>query len=206
MHILGIIGGIASGKSLITRRLGQLGAVVLDADRVAHEVLRQQEVKQALAARWGSAILNAEGEIDRSAVAERIFSDSSANPGAGAEERRFLEGIIHPPIRRRFEKRIAQLQEGQGRVVALDAPLLVEAGWETLCSDVIFVDCSEDIRKNRAVGRGWTEREFEQREAAQMPIIEKRGRSTIQISNQGTPAELASVVEQLWLDRWARCG
>ena len=203
MHVLGIIGGIASGKSLVARRLGQLGAVVLDADRAAHEVLRQEEVKGALVGRWGSAILNSEGQIDRAAVADRIFSDSSANPGASTEDRRFLEAILHPLIRRRFERQIAQLQKGQGVVVALDVPLLVEAGWETLCSDVIFVDCPEDVRKNRVVHRGWTGQKFEQCEAAQMPIIEKRSRATIQISNQGTPEELASTVDRLWLAHWA---
>jgi len=236
MHILGIIGGIASGKSAVTHRLGQLGAEVLDADKAAHEVLQQKEIRQALVDQWGSAILDSQGKIDRAAIADLIFSGISANPESITQQRQFLENLIHPVIYRQFMERIVafqsahqlqqtqrfqQTQQFQGiieqeiepengpqehssTVVALDAPLLVEAGWETMCNDIIFVDCPKEIRKTRAIQRGWTAEQFEEREASQMPIEDKRKHATIQIDNRTTREKLMAKVERLWLTRWAK--
>lgn len=198
MHILGIVGGIASGKSAVSAALGELGATVLDADQAAHAVLQQEEVKQTLLRRWGEEILDAAGQVDRTAVAKHVF----ANSPESAAERQFLEQTIHPRIRRHFESQIDNLARRGAPAVVVDAPLLLEAGWGNLCDDVIFVDCNEQTRLERASRRGWTKTEFRQREAAQMPIPEKRRKATVEIDNSGTPESLLRAVRDLWNSRW----
>lgn len=105
MHVIGLIGGIASGKSAVAKELASLGAVVLDADATAHEVLDRPRVQKALVNRWGKEILDADSRIDRSAVAERVFSKTNE----GREDLDFLEGQLHPVIRQEFEAEISRL-------------------------------------------------------------------------------------------------
>ena len=182
MKILGLTGGIASGKSAVAAELAVMGAVVLDADLAAHEVINQLSVQRELVTRWGAEILAKDGEIDRSAIARRVFSD---DPSSRAELD-FLEETLHPRIREQFESRLAELEAAGAEVVVIDAPLLLEAGWEDLCDALIYVDSSRSDRLERAKLRNWTEAEFAKREALQMPIAEKRQRSTHILANSGT--------------------
>jgi dephospho-CoA kinase len=193
MHVLGLTGGIASGKSAVASQLATLGATVLDADRAAHLLLDTPQIQQTLVARWGRAILTPTGQTDRAAIAARVFS------GEDRGELDFLEQTLHPRLRQQFRAELARLAAAGTQVVVIDAPLLLEAGWGDLCDAVIFVDAPRSARLARAKLRNWTEAEFTKREALQMPIPEKRDRSTHLLANVGTLEELAAEVQACWL-------
>jgi len=195
MIIIGLLGGIASGKSAVAAELATLGAVVLDADQAAHEVINLPTVQQTLVDRWGKTIINADGEIDRTVVAQRVFSGRQADHSA---ELRFLEETLHPLIRERFVARLAKQQAEGTEVAVIDAPLLLEAGWGNLCDHLLFVDSPRAERLGRAKLRKWTEAEFSKREASQMPIAEKRGRSSHILTNAGTLERLRDQVRTFW--------
>ncbi len=194
MHTIGLIGGVASGKSAVAAALARRGAVVFNGDELGHQVLQEPEVRDALVQRWGAGVLGTDGQISRPAVAKIVFAPTAE----GAAEREFLEQLVHPGIRRRIEAAIRQLPDASIPAVVIDAALLVEAGWDALCSAVAFVDCSRAIRLARAKNRGWTEEEFARREAAQLPIEQKRRRATHRIDNSGTPADLEAKVAGFW--------
>ena len=194
MHIIGLTGGIASGKSAVAAELERLGAVVLDADEAAHEVINCPSVQSALVERWGDSIVTADGQIDRAAVAERVFADDEK----GRSELDFLEKTLHPRIRDQFDSTLAALSEAGTRVAVIDAPLLLEAGWESLCDGLVFVESPRADRLERASRRNWTEDEFAKREAHQLPIADKRSRSTHTLVNPGTLAGLRDEVARFW--------
>jgi dephospho-CoA kinase len=203
MKTIGLIGGVASGKSLVARMLVELGAGLLDADRAGHAVLAEDaEVRQLLRDQWGDSILSTGGVIDRAAVARRVFAEDEA----GVADRKFLEDLLHPRIRRRLlHLRDAYAAEGKPAVV-LDAPLLLEAGWGPQCDRVIMVDAPRERRIERAKTRGWTETEFARREAAQWPADKKRRLADYVIQNSGTEAELRSGVHDFWAKYIASAG
>jgi dephospho-CoA kinase len=194
MEVIGIGGGIASGKSTVAAELAALGAVVLDADQAAHDALRQPEVKQALVKRWGESIISASGEPDRQAIAERVF------PSADAEnhELQFLENLLHPLVRCDFEDKLCKLDKIETLAAVIDAPLLLEAGWGDLCDFLIFVESSDQNRAERISPRDWSSGELTRREAAQMPIDEKRRRATHVIRNLGSREDLRAEVQAFW--------
>ncbi len=194
MHKIGILGGVASGKSLVARQLTELGAGLLDADRAGHEVLDDRAVREALRCRWGGDILEPDGRVDRSRVAEIVF----APPPAGEQERQFLENLLHPRIARRLADEQEELAARKYPAVVLDAPLLLEAGWDRLCDRLIFVDAARELRLARAAARGWTEQDVARREAAQLPLHVKRARADVSIDNSGTPQQTRAQVEQFW--------
>lgn len=195
MVVVGLVGGVASGKSTVADELAQLGAEVIRADRIGHEVLQEPDVKQALRDRWGETVLDGQGEIDRSAVAARVF----APPPDGPEQRAYLEQITHPRIHahvRRLLDRLAQRR--QTTVVVLDAPVLLEAGWDALCDRIIFVEATDDLRRQRARQRGWTDNQLAAREAAQLPLSHKRARADWVIDNSGSRQATARQVQAIW--------
>ncbi len=203
MKIIGLLGGIASGKSAVATELAALGAVVLDADQAAHEVINLPTVQQALVERWGKSILKTSGEIDRAAVAQRVFADGETDEETGRAELRFLElrfleGTLHPRIRQQFQAKLAELAAEGTAVAVIDAPLLLEAEWEKLCDRLVFVDSPLSDRLQRAKLRNWTEAEFAKREALQMPIAQKRKQSTHVLANSGTLADLHDQVRAFW--------
>lgn len=194
MKTIGLTGGIASGKSVVAAELAKLGAVVLDADQAAHDVINQPEVRAELVERWGESILQPNGQIDRSQIAQRVFGE-----GKAAEvELQFLESVLHPRIHQQFEARLQELADARTSVAVIDAPLLLEAGWEGLCDDLVFVDSPRADRLARAKTRNWSEAEFAKREACQMPIAEKRQRSTHILANSVTLASLRTQVQAFW--------
>jgi dephospho-CoA kinase len=196
MLTLGITGGVASGKSLAAKFFAKLGAVVLDADRAGHAVLRETRVRDALVKRWGPGVVTQAGEVDRSAVARRVFGES---PDAVAD-RTFLERLVHPLIRARLEAE-RDRHSGENAVFALDAALLLEAGWDSACDLVIFIDAPREQRQARAASRGWSEDEFARREASQWPVERKRQFADRVLSNSGAPGELRGQVEAFWRER-----
>ncbi len=193
MKTIGVIGGIASGKSAVAGLLAKRGAVVLDADRFAHVALASAEVLTQLVERFGSSVRNADGSPNRRAIAERVFAgaDASAN-------REFLESLIHPRVREQVEVELKNLRDVGTTVVVLDVPLLIEAGWRDLCDWVIFVAAPKEVRQARAAERGWSAAEFAQREAAQLPISKKQAAANATVENSGDFEQLDQQVAALW--------
>lgn len=193
MRLVGIVGGVASGKSTVANCLKEQGAVVLDADAAGHETLRLPNVIAALRQRWGDGILDAAGQINRSAVAKIVFAAS------GIEEKRFLESVTHPHIHDLLKRRLTELKHvGGAHAAILDAALLFEAGWDNLCDFVLFVETPRAQRLERARTRGWSEADFVAREAAQMSLDEKRRRCGFVIDNSGHPDQTRQQVREFW--------
>ncbi|MBN1854865.1 MAG: dephospho-CoA kinase [Pirellulales bacterium] len=194
MKIIGIVGGIASGKSLVAAELRRLGAGQLDADRAGHAVLDQPQIRATLVARWGKDVLGSDGKIDRSAVAKIVFAPTPDS----LTERRFLENLTHPRIRQRLEEETATMAAQGAQAAVLDAPLLIEAGWISLCDYLIFVDAPRSVRQQRAATRGWSSSEFLAREATQASIHEKRTAADAVVDNGGTIPDIRAQLERLW--------
>jgi dephospho-CoA kinase len=194
MITIGLVGGVASGKSAVAAALAHRGAVVFDADRVGHQVLDEPEIRRQLVDRWGPEVLGPNGQIARPAVAARVFGDSEADKA----ELRWLEELVHPRIRERIVAEVARLPDESVPAVVIDAALLFESGWSDVCQVVAFVDAPRQARLQRALTRGWSPEEFSRREAAQMPIEEKRQLSSHLIDNSGSLADLHTEVGQFW--------
>jgi dephospho-CoA kinase len=194
MLILGLVGGVASGKSLVADCFRELGAAVLDADKAGHAVLREPDVIAKLKDRWGDEILDSSGQVSRRAVAKIVFA-----PGR-QEELKFLERLTHPQIEARLQQELAAAGAAPDAPPAaiIDAALLFEAGWDRLCNKIIFVDAPRDVRLERAVARGWSAEQFAGREAAQLAVEEKRARSHVVIRNVRTLENLRQVVRLTW--------
>ncbi len=193
--VLGITGGIASGKSQVTEILASHGALVIDADRIGHQVLEDHAVQTLLVRQFGQSVLSQETKsVDRKRVAELVFGDT---PHA-IQRRRSLEAITHPPIRAGIRQQLDEaLRSATLRWIVLDVPLLLESGWDKSCDAVWFVDAPQDIRLQRVLVRGWTREHFLAREASQWSVDRKRSRATHVISNSGSLEELDEQVTKL---------
>lgn len=200
MLVIGLIGGVASGKSWVAREFQQLGAVVLDADRLGHEVLTDSDLQAAVRNRWGAAVFHSTGEVDRAAIARIVF----APPPNGPPELAFLEGLTHPRIAAKLQAEMERLKaEKSTPAVILDAPILLKAGWNRFCDQVVFVEASHDVRLARATQRGWTVEQFAAREQAQESLEYKRSQATIVIDNSGTAENTRQQVAKVWRE-WVR--
>lgn len=200
MKTIGLVGGVASGKSLVAKLFAELGAGLLDADRAGHEVLAHDpEVRQAVVSRWGPSVLAADGSIDRSAVAACVFAAGDRGSKNNADdERKFLESQLHPRIRKLLAEKTWQFAADGRLAVVLDAPLLLEAGWAPMCDLIVMVDADRDVRLARAHERGWTADEFARREAAQWPVEKKRSAAHATLANHGDVAALRAAVCNIW--------
>ncbi len=194
MKIIGILGGVASGKSSVAVQLAQLGAGVLDADSAAHAVLRLPEVEEAARRRWGDAIFGADRHIDRWSLAKIVFLP----PPKGPDERRYLEQLTHPEIGRIVQAEARRLAAAGVAAAVLDAPLLLESGWDRFCDRLVFVDVPRQLRIARALARGWTKEEFAAREGAQESLDSKRARADVVVDNSGSPEETYRQLERFW--------
>lgn len=155
MIVVGIVGRPAAGKSTVARLLAERGGVVIDADRIAHDVLDGAEVRRELVERFGPAVLDADGGVSRPALAARVFGPTEQQ----AADLAALEGIVHPRVRQRILDRLAALGAGPragATVAVLDVPLLIQAGWDDLCDRLVLVDCDETERQRRLAARGWS--------------------------------------------------
>ncbi len=193
VHTVGILGGIASGKSLVSECLARNGASVFDADKAGHDALKEPEVKQALQELWGEDIFDSHGEVDRGALGRIVF----APPPAGPEALQQLEAIVHLVIERNFEGWIQDLPE-KTTIVVLDAAIMLEAGWDKYCDSLVFVDTPVAQRIEQAIDRGWTKAQFHAREATQMSLSDKRRQARWIIDNSGTAEQTAAKVDQVW--------
>lgn len=188
--IIGIAGGIGSGKSTIARAFEKLGCYVIDSDARAKAALDRPEVRGTLVEWWGAGVLHADGRVDRAKVANIIF--------ASPEQRTRLEALVHPIVRQDRARLIEEAARFWPKAVIVDAPLLFEAGVDRECDVVVFVDVPKDERLRRVYAtRGWDEQELTRREMSQMPLEHKRARCQFVVPNTGTPAELDVAVARV---------
>jgi dephospho-CoA kinase len=199
MHVIGIVGGVASGKSAATDCLRELGAETIDADRLGHEALRSADVQEAARRRWGEQVFTSDGQIDRSALAKIVFGQSAE----AQAERAFLERLTHPKIKEAIDRVIDEARRRGAKALVVDAAVMIEAGWSDRCDPIVFVDAPRETRLARAKQRGWSESEFERREAAQVSLDEKRGHADVTIDNSGSIESTRRQLEQFWRDRVA---
>ena len=197
MFVIGLTGGIGTGKSEVCSILSGLGAVAINADLVGHEVYRRQtEGWQRIVETFGNDVLGPTGAIDRKKLGAIVFSD------ADALER--LNAIAHPRIYAKIEERIAELK-GKGRTVAVvEAALLIEANWTPLVDEVWVVVSDEQKVIDRLKNRHLDHASIRARMSAQMAQSERVKQGDIVVDNDGTLAELTQSVEQLWASRVAR--
>ena len=189
--IIGLIGGLGSGKSRVAAELEKYGARVINADALGHEALRQQDIREQLAKRWGKEVLDDHGEIIRAKVARIVFAD--------AAERQFLERLVHPYIGRRLREEIDVAREP---LVVLDAAIMLETGWNNVCDRLVYVHAPRALRLKRlAEQRGWSAKEVAAREQAQLSLSDKANRADGAVDNSGSPEHLARQVALL-LGRW----
>lgn len=186
--IVGLTGGIGSGKSLVGEYFADLGAKVLDADEISRRVIeRGSEGFDRVVATFGDAILR-DGDIDRRALAERIFGNSA--------ERAKLEGIIHPLVREAFESTAASLSGDD--VLVYEIPLLAETGAATRFDFIITVETDLPVRTERLKKRGLLAADIEARVRAQATPEERMSVAGYVLTNNGTPDELLREVEYVW--------
>lgn len=202
MILIGLTGGLASGKSTVAEMLRARGAVVIDADVIGHEVLAPgRSAHAAVGERFGDGVMAPDGAIDRAKLGKIVFADSEA--------RADLEAITHPEIMAEIARRIEK-ERGTGRVVVLDAPLLVETlpdrGKSLGLDALVVVSLGVEDQVMRATERGMGESDARVRVAAQAPVERKLAAADYVIDNRGSQEELAASVELLWEDLAARFG
>lgn len=194
MQIIGLLGGVASGKSFVAKQFRRLGAEVLDADRVGHEVLLLPEARSAIREHFGGKVFREDGQVDRKALGRIVFGP----PPDGPRELAILEQITHPEIRLRLKNEAERMAADGVPAAILDAPVMLKSGWDEICSAVVFVEAPDDLRRERALARGWTNEEFEAREAAQESLEVKRRRADFVIDNSASAGYTQEQIERLW--------
>ena len=189
---LGLTGGIGSGKSTVSRVLASLGAVVVDADLVAREVVEPGTPGlAAVAAAFGQGVLRADGTLDREALGRVVFGDDDA--------RARLSAILHPLIGACSAELWAAAEQAGARVLVHDVPLLVESGLQASYDEVLVVDVAPEVQLDRLVRqRGMARADAEQRIAAQATREERLAAATRVLHNDGTVEELEAKVRALW--------
>lgn len=192
MRVIGLTGGIASGKSTVARLLERLGARVIDADQLARESVQPgQPAYEEIVREFGSAILAPDGTINRKALGAIVFADPEA--------RRRLESVTHPAIGRLAEEYLARFRAAGEKVVFYMAPLLIEAGVTSRVGEIWVVYADQETQVRRVMARDSVSRdEALQRLAAQMPMDEKVRFGRVVIDNAGTLEELERQVSEVW--------
>jgi dephospho-CoA kinase len=186
--VVGLTGGIGSGKSLAAQFFSQLGALVIDADQLARSVIeRGSEGFDEVLLRFGDTVLK-NGDIDRVALGQIVFE----NPQAKKD----LEEIIHPRIRAEFEEAVASLNPGQ--IMVYEIPLLVETNAADRFDFVITVESDAELRKQRLRARGMFHSDIEKRMASQATEEQRRAVADCVLTNDGSEDELLRQVENIW--------
>lgn len=186
--VIGLVGGIGSGKSTVAREFERQGAWVFDADQAGHVALADPKVRDLLRSRFGCEVFGPGGVPDRKRLAAMVFTD----PAARAD----LETIVHPKIRSAFEALLARAKVEPPVAVVLDAAILLESGWDEDCDLIVFVDAPAAERALRVLEqRHWPEEELARRESVQWPLERKRSRADVLIANDRS-SDLADQVDR----------
>lgn len=192
MVVIGLTGGIASGKSTVSRILQELGAPVVDADRIVHELESPgTPVLAAIAREFGPGVIRPDGSLDRAALGRIVFADP--------ERRKALEDIVHPAVRREMWAQVERYRAQGQPAVVLDVPLLLEGGLHRQVDQVWVVYVDPATQLARLMARDGLDREQAlQRIASQMSLEEKRNWADVVIDNGGTVESTRSQVEAAW--------
>jgi dephospho-CoA kinase len=193
--VIGIVGGIGSGKSAVADAMRRLGGRLISADDFGHEALRQPDIKAQLIKRWGNQILDPQGNPDRKMVGRIVFENT--------DELRALENLVFPFIEKKINQEITSARADAGvKWIILDAAIMIETGWHRQCDRIVFVDAPRELRLARVKEqRGWVEKELERRECMQMPLDEKKDYAHVIIVNDGD-FEKVSRQAQDALEQW----
>ena len=200
MRVIGLTGGIAGGKSLVSQQLAERGAVVIDADKLGHEAYRQgSETFRAVVDAFGEDVIGGDGEIDRKALGAKVFTEPAS--------RRRLEAIVWPAMRGMMEERLAELRAKHTAVAVLEAALLIEADWLPLVDEVWLVTASpETVGRRLAERNGMTAEQAASRVRAQLSNEERRAYADVVIENDGPLEELQRAVDESWSKLERRVG
>jgi len=193
MKVIGLTGGIGSGKSTVSQFLAELGAIIVDADKVGHEALKPgSEVWQQVVNEFGESIVVSSGDIDRAKLGELVFSNHEA--------RRRLNQIMHPPMYNTVKAKLEEYRRKEVKVVVLEAPLLLEAGWASLVNEVwVTVAPEATVLKRLRKRSGLSEQEARARIHSQLPTEERMGHADVVIDTDGSLDELKARVNELWV-------
>ncbi|MFC5471853.1 dephospho-CoA kinase [Cohnella suwonensis] len=196
---IGLTGGIATGKSTVARMLEERGALLIDLDVIAREVVEPgQPSLSAIAERFGPSVLREDGTLDRKKLGSIVFADAS--------KRKTLEGILHPAIRKVMKERMEKYERSApDKLVVVDVPLLYESGLESYFEQVMVVYAPRMLQLTRLIGRdGFDAEESRRRLEAQMNIEEKKRRADIVIDNGGGRERTEEQVDRFWREMGLR--
>ena len=190
--VIGLVGGIGAGKSTVAAEFSRLGCCAIDADAVGHAVLRESDVRQAVAETFGGGVLDAAGEVDRKALAGVVFQHEAALAK--------LNALTHPRIAARISQRVADAQRDEAvAAVVLDAAVLLEAGWDHVCTVCVFVSAPNAARRDRVrENRGWDEAAWAGREKTQFSLDKKASRCEYTVDNSSDIPHLRQQVEEVF--------
>jgi len=190
--IIGILGAIASGKSMVAKELENRGCAVIDADVIAKEFLQTDDIKRQIREKFGNEVFDAAGQIDRKKLAEKVFNCYEAV--------KLANSIIHPPVLKKTEELIEQYQKDANvKAIVLDVPLLLEAGWEKRCNKLIFVRCDERLRLQRIAKKGvFDENQLKKRENFQISLDKKEKISHYMLDNNDGLSELTKQIGEIF--------
>jgi dephospho-CoA kinase len=190
--IIGILGGIGSGKSTVAAHFAKLGCKVIDADEIAHKLLETPAVKKQIISLLGKNVLDPAGRINHKKIADIVFND--------AQKLLSLNSIIHPLVLAHAEQLITQYNQQENvKAIVLDMPLLVEVGWHNRCDKLIFVDCSLDLRVDRAQKTGFFDKnQLKIRENFQISLDKKASIADNTISNSSSFEALVKQVADIF--------
>lgn len=187
--IIGLAGGIGAGKTAVANILAELGCVVANSDALARQALGEPAIRETIVKWWGRAVLDAEGGLNRSAIAGIVFNDP--------QQRRRLEQLVHPWVESRRRDLFTRAAPRTPALI-IDAPLVFEAGLDAECDAIIFVEAPRDARLARVQAeRGWDAAELARREQSQLPLDDKRSRADHVVENNGDLASLRHVVRRV---------
>lgn len=189
--IIGLTGGIGSGKTTVSAIFQSLGSVVIDADVLAHDQLNNPDVVATLISWWGESICNPDGSLNRHAIGEVVFNEPA--------ELSRLEGLLYPRIHQQRDLLMDQYEVDPAIcAIVLDTPKLFEAGVNKICNSVVFVDADRPERMRRAMAqRGWTLEEYTKRENLQDPLDKKKKLADYIVVNHSDTADIRCQVERI---------
>lgn len=188
--VIGLLGQIGSGKSTVANQFANLGCAVIDADKIAHEIIEYKDVVDTISSVFGLDVLSSDGTVNRSKLAARVFED--------IEQLEKLQRIVHPPVLEHCERLLNQyLAASSVPAVILDAPLLLESGLDKRCSVLVFVDSSSADCSRRAMAKkGLSREQIKKRENFQISLDKKRQLAHYIIKNN---SDMSSLAEQVVL-------
>jgi len=188
--VIGLMGGIGAGKSLVAAQLAAMGCAVVDADRIGHDLLDEEGIRRAIRERFGPEVFDAAGRVDRGRLGERVF--------ASGEDREALERIVHPELWRRVQEAVEAGRRREVPAVVLDAALVMEKGLDRWCDVVVYIKASEETRRSRASrSRGWDASEVARREGTQVSLKTKQERADYTIDNESSPEHTFEQVREI---------